>query len=216
VENKGSFDAVMNDVGQLSNSLKEVAQALRESFTGDGDKNSPIGRTVLNLEMLTGDLAELSRGHKKDIAEILENLKAITADINSFVGDDSEYGFRESWRKMAQSLNNVEKILSNVDEITSKINRGEGTLGKLVNDDKTVTELNEAIEGVNTFLGTANRLQTSVNLHSEFLAEQGMAKSYLGIRLQPGLDRYYEIQVVDDPKGVIESRNIQTSSGGTT
>lgn len=216
VQNKGSFDAVMNNVGQLTSSLTEVANALKESFTGDGSKNSPIGRTILNLEMLTGDLAELSSGHKKDIADILDNLKSITSDINQFVSDDSEEGFKESWRKMAQSLGNVEKILKNVDEITSKINKGEGTIGKLVNDDSTVTQLNEAIEGVNSFLGSANKLQTSVNLHSEFLAEQSMTKSYLGVRLQPGLDRYYEIQIIDDPKGVVQSRRIETSSGGST
>lgn len=216
VENKGSFDAVMNNVGQLSDSLTEVANALRDSFTGEGSKESPIGRTILNLEHLTADLADLSAGHKKDIAEILENLKSITGDINQFVTDDSDQGFKESWRKMAQSLGNVEKILHNVDEITSKINRGEGTIGKLVNDDRTVTELNEAIEGVNNFLGSANKLQTSVNLHSEFLAEQSMTKSYLGVRLQPGLDRYYEIQVIDDPKGVVQNKNILTTSGGVT
>jgi phospholipid/cholesterol/gamma-HCH transport system substrate-binding protein len=32
----------------------------------------------------------------------------------------------------------------------------------------------------------------------------GLTKSYLSVKLQPGLDRYYELGVVDDPYGVVD------------
>ena len=81
------------------------------------------------------------------------------------------------------------------------MNKGEGTLGRLINDDKTVDELNTAIENVNKFLGVANKLETTIDFHTEYLNPLGANKSYVGIKLQPGLDRYYEVDLVDDPRG---------------
>jgi phospholipid/cholesterol/gamma-HCH transport system substrate-binding protein len=36
------------------------------------------------------------------------------------------------------------------------------------------------------------------------------------VRIQPGLDRYYEVAVVDDPKGTVETTQTDTTAGGTT
>jgi phospholipid/cholesterol/gamma-HCH transport system substrate-binding protein len=106
--------------------------------------------------------------------------------------------------------------MKNIEEITDKINSGKGTIGKLINDEKTVDELNTAIQGVSEFVGTASKTTTHLDFHTEYLGDVGEAKSYLGVRLQPGLDRYYELQIVDDPKGVVKETTTETTTGGTT
>jgi hypothetical protein len=88
-------------------------------------------------------------------------------------------------------------------------------VGKLINDETTVEELNTAISSVNKLLDTANKIQTSIDYHYEYLS-QGLNKNYLNVKIQPGLDRYYLIGIVDDPKGIVERTETTTTSGGAT
>ncbi|MCB0419742.1 MAG: MCE family protein, partial [Bdellovibrionales bacterium] len=56
---------------------------------------------------------------------------------------------------------------------------------------------------------------TSIDYHAEALSELGLTKSYLNIKIQPGLDRYYELGIVDDPRGYTETiDNTRTVNGG--
>jgi phospholipid/cholesterol/gamma-HCH transport system substrate-binding protein len=65
-------------------------------------------------------------------------------------------------------------------------------------------------------LDVSSKLQTSVDFHSEYLAGQDLWKSYIGLKVQPGLDRYYLIQVIDDPTGVrTRTKTQSTSTPGT-
>ena len=119
-------------------------------------------------------------------------------------------GFKKTWARL-------DKVLKNVEEVTEKVNNGQGTIGKLINDDKTIEEINTAVEGINNMLDASNKLQTSSDYRSEYMGSQNIWKSYIGLKLQPGLDRYYFIQVVDDPSGLTERTNTvsKTNPGGT-
>jgi phospholipid/cholesterol/gamma-HCH transport system substrate-binding protein len=114
-----------------------------------------------------------------------------------------------------ESLARVDRSLKNIEEITAKINKGEGTLGRLINDDQTVEELNTAIQHVNNFLGGADKLETSLDFHSEFMTND-QSKSFLGVRIQPGLDRYYELDVISDTRGVTNIENDTSVEDGVS
>ncbi|MDZ4675880.1 MAG: MlaD family protein [Oligoflexia bacterium] len=216
VYDKGGFDAVLNQVSKIASDVSEVTNNLKNATTGDGDATSPIGRILLNIEDVTADLRDITGGKKDKIGETIDSIHRISQNIDEFVGDDSEDGFKHNWKKMAKSLGKVDSILSNVDEITGKVNSGKGTIGKLINDETTVEELNHAIAGVNNMLDTANKFQVSVDYHSEYMGGGGsFVKSYIGINIQPGPDRYYLVQVVDDPKGNYERVDqLQTTNNG--
>lgn len=63
-------------------------------------------------------------------------------------------------------------------------------------------------------MDTANRIQTAFDFRAEYLGDVGKSKSYIGVQIQPGLDRYYYIAVVDDPAGVVETTRTQVSGNG--
>src|SRR6185312_12007560 len=117
------------------------------------------------------DLKDITSDNKGKIGEILDRIRNVSKNIDTYINEES--------------LARVDRSLKNIEEITSKINKGEGTLGRLINDDQTVDELNQAIESVNTFLGGADKMETSVDFHSEFMTNSD-SKSFLGLRIQPG------------------------------
>jgi phospholipid/cholesterol/gamma-HCH transport system substrate-binding protein len=210
----GSLNAMMKEVGKITESLSALAQTLNKAASNQGDRETTIGRIILNIEKLTQDISEMTGKNKNKIGEIVDNVHSITESLDGFISDDSPEGFKAGWEKAVASLHRIDNTLKNFEEISGKINRGEGTIGRLVNDEETVEKLNSVLDGANDFIGGAGAMETSVDFHSEFLADASLTKSYLNIKIQPGLDRYYMLGIVDDPRGVIEETRTETS--GTT
>jgi phospholipid/cholesterol/gamma-HCH transport system substrate-binding protein len=212
VDDRASVDRLIGEVSKITKSLSAVAENMRAATEGDADK--PLGRILDNIDRITTDLAELSSEKKDEIGEIIDNVHNVTSTIDDLINDESEDGFKAAWHDALHSLKRIEKTLKNVEEITDKVNRGEGTIGRLVNDESTVEELNTAISGINNLLDASNKLQTSIDFHSEAMVTTGGSKSILALQIQPGLDRYYELGVVSDNKGFTDHQVITTTVNG--
>lgn len=212
---RGSLDQLMQEIGKITETLSSLARTLDGATSGNGDNSNPIGRIILNVEKLTQDLAEVSGENKDKVHEIVERVNNITRSLEGFLADEGSEGFAAGWQKAVNSLSRIDSSLRNIEEITDKINTGEGTLGRLVNDEETVEKINTAVDNVNDFLGGVDRMETSLDYHSELLSEESLTKSYLNIRIQPGLDRYYEIGIIDDPRGVVDTTRTVTSGSST-
>ncbi len=211
----GSMNAMMKEIGKITESLSGLAQTLNKAASSQGDRETTIGRIILNIEKLTSDIAQMTGENKEKIGDIVDNVHSITNQLDGFISDDSPEGFKAGWEKAVASLHRIDSTLKNFEEISGKINRGEGTLGRLVNDEETVEKLNSVLDGANDFIGGAGTMETSVDFHSEFLADASLTKSYLNIKIQPGLDRYYLLGIVDDPRGVLEETRTETSGTST-
>jgi phospholipid/cholesterol/gamma-HCH transport system substrate-binding protein len=195
----GGMDDVMADVSKVAKNLNELLEVIKRAAT-EGDPSTPVGRIIKNIENLSGDLSEITAENKDKVGEIVERVRNLAKNIDTYINEES--------------LARVDRSLRNIEEITGKIAKGEGTIGRLINDEQTVDELNSAISNVNKFLGGAEKMETSVDFHSEYLSGPSQTKSFLGVKIQPGLDRYYEVQVIDDPEGVKRSIVSKSSTNG--
>lgn len=207
VKDGGSLDNLMTQVSEVTSSLKEVAKNLQEATSEDGTRKHVLGRIVKNIEVLTGDLAQMTTENKDKIGDIVDDIHDVTASLKDVMNDKSDTGLKETWKRLSNSVKNL-------DEITSKINKGEGAIGKLVSDEQTAENVSSAIDGLSGLMDSANRIQTAFDFRAEYLGDVGKSKSYIGVQIQPGLDRYYYIAVVDDPAGVVETTRTQVSGNG--
>jgi len=199
VDDRASMDRLLAQVSKITQSLTSIAENIKTGLDGETDK--PLGRIVKNIENLTNDLAEVSRAHKKEVGEIIANVHHITDSLDEVVNDEGEDGLKNSLKAASRGLRRLDDTMKNIDEITAKVNKGQGTIGKLINDDKTVESINTAVEGINGLLTAAEKVQTSIDYHSDFLQRSKESKTNLSVRIQPGLDRYYEIGVISDQLG---------------
>ncbi|MEQ1722335.1 MAG: MlaD family protein [Pseudobdellovibrio sp.] len=213
VKSGGGLDDVMGQVSELAASLKDVAKNLKEAVSDDGTNKHVLGRIVLNIEKLTADLSEMTSENKEQIGEIVDQVHDITGTIDELINDESDQGFKKTWKKTMARLDNSMK---NIDEITSKINRGEGTIGKLISDEQTAEDVSSAIEGISGLVDSANKISTGIDFNSYYLGEVGGAKTSIGITLQPGLDRYYYLGIITDPAGVVETTDYAITGAGAS
>ena len=104
-----------------------------------------VGYDPPSFEDIVTQLGEAGTDIKDSIMELSESFKETSEETHQILEEN-----RESVRKLLISLN---KIADNLNMILAKIERGEGTVGKLINEEdlyvetlKTVKELRTTIE----------------------------------------------------------------------
>lgn len=210
----GSLNNVMSEVSKVATALQDVATALKQA-TVEGSDDTPIGRIVVNIEKMTEDLAKITHDNKDKVNHVIDGLAELTDTLKIALGEDGRQEFKQAWGNVTEGMGKLDRSLAHIEDVTSKIADGEGTIGRLVNDEETVNGINKAIFNLNRVLGGALNLRTTFDYHSEFMTERSDIQSFVGLKIQPGLDRYYYLGIVQDPLGVIEETSTETSTTTT-
>jgi phospholipid/cholesterol/gamma-HCH transport system substrate-binding protein len=108
-------------------------------------------------------------------------------------------------QKLQKSIDSLEKSLDNVAKVTGKIAEGEGTVGRLVQNDTVARNLEQITDDAGSLVRGISKLQTIVGLRTEYNYLANTFKSYFMVTLQPRPDKFYLIEVVDDPRGYREA-----------
>ncbi len=191
-------------VGDVRLFTADVRKFLGDSVLGRGDQ---IGRIVGNVEKFSANAAQLSNTASASASRILADVETVTGDIRRLIRgskDNVESSLGTITNALAQFTRTMEKVdasLENVASITGKIDDGKGTIGKLVNDDRLLNDVQEVVADASNLVKSVTGIQTRVELSSEFYVGQGALKNYLRLRLAPKEDKYYLIELIDDPRG---------------
>ncbi len=120
------------------------------------------GSTDANIKIILANLASSSESLKILMAENKQNIHGITGNLNALSNSlvETEKSLKPILAKfnvLADSLNDLElkrvvnnanAAMVNLSSITDKINKGEGSLGALINDKKTVENLNSTLKNI--------------------------------------------------------------------
>ena len=119
-----------SDLRLMLASLKNSAASLEALLQQERRRLSSV---LANVDTLTGELSQLSSGAGDSLAVITRNLNAVLERVD-------------------RNLDQLESATASLDSIVGKIDRGEGTIGLLVNDaslyyrlDSTMTNMNQLL-----------------------------------------------------------------------
>lgn len=200
VSKQGDLSSMTGQFSVIGEDVQAITKQMRKLMAGD---DSSFTKTMLNIEKITDSLKKVTAKNEENINVIIANMKVISQNLNYVI---------------ANNMANVNGALYNVNDITGTIQRGEGTIGRLVKDEETIEKLNDTLDNVNEFVGGANRLKVDMNAHSEYLGGTGQYKNYVGISLHPRPDKYFSFEVTSDPDPsfATNQRITEVTSGGTT
>lgn len=187
VDDAASLDKLIGDAGRVAKSLVVVADNLRDATEGDDSK--PVGKILKNIEILTGDLKELVQNKKGEVSEMITAMKS--------------------------AMIRIDRAMVNVEEISQKINEGKGTIGRLINDEEMVDSLDTTLTTFGTYADLAWKTEISIDAHTNAIPRQDGQRTYLGVTIRPGIDRFYEVGLVSKPGGPMEewTRTVITNGG---
>jgi phospholipid/cholesterol/gamma-HCH transport system substrate-binding protein len=206
---------VGSDQGQerMEAILKNLADATDQLAGLIRENRRAVNQTVNNVNQMTAET-------RPELLAIMQNIRETTQAVREMMarappGAEGKPGeLRESVERVNRASQNLESLLKHADNVAARIDRGEGTVGRLTKDETLINEVEEVVEGVGDFVGGIGRLQTIVELRADYNFLANTVKSYVGLRLQPAEDKYYLIEIVNDPRGLttIEQIDVQTTN----
>ncbi|MBJ6765584.1 MCE family protein [Myxococcaceae bacterium JPH2] len=234
-------EAVFESLTQITSDIQQVTGALRQVLGGEKGtgslerivenlvrvsdsmdatvrRNADRLDTILaNFEGVSSDVRNITRSNQAEVGRIVDNVELITRDVREVLATvknivgSGEGEFKDSVASLKQTLNKLDSTLSNLDEITRKVKNGEGTAGMLLTDEQLGQKFSEAVSDVSEFATRLTQLQTEVGLQSTYLVSQGRSKNSLSLRIIPKPDKYYLLEIIDDPRGKVETQVVQTN-----
>lgn len=219
---QASVEDIKAQVSRIAGLVEKVAEQLADSVgTDEGGRNmrailqnladatEAINLTVReNRVVIRETLSNIDRMTARsgpELEQILANVREITEDVRQMTalqGTDGESGeLRQTVERINRASKSLESALTHIDNIAGRIDRGEGTIGKLTKDEELVNEVQGVAEGVNEYVDSLRRLQTIVGLRSDYNFLANTVKSYVELRLQPREDKFYVIELINDPRG---------------
>jgi phospholipid/cholesterol/gamma-HCH transport system substrate-binding protein len=199
-EGKQALADILRDVRATTATLRTVVQGNEQRFD----------RILANVDRLSADLSDMSSMNKEDVRVTIANLRAFSHTLKT-----ETPALVAKLEKMSEGMGGLDNTLASAGKVMAKIDRGEGTLGKLVNDNTAHTALTDTLEGINKFVRKTEQLKTFIDYRLEWQQEPSEFKHYVNLRLQPAADKYYAIGVVDDPRGRLESSTSTVTVNGT-
>jgi len=138
-----------------------IVQALLNKNTRDNlfEAIEHVKEALQNLAHTTYNIDTLVDTQRKHLASIISNVESISTNLHQ--NNDKIKNILTNFSNISDSLakanipaifNNVNRTISDLDLAIGKINRGEGTVGLLLNDEKLYDEVTKAAKELNLLL----------------------------------------------------------------
>ncbi|MBI5674531.1 MAG: MCE family protein [Nitrospirae bacterium] len=227
------IDELTNELKSAASDIGDMAEIFKDIF-GDTERKS-LAETINNLEAATSglehiiheervplhntlrDLEKFSKALGDKGPGLIDNLSRLSkalGDKGPTLADDLGKAANELSALIEENRNTIKEGMENIrsaaksaDSIARKIDAGEGTLGKLLANEKLYDSLSKVAEGAGKTLDAVERLRMFMDLRTEFNFKDSKGKESFNLTLQPNRDRYYLLGVVNDPKGSVETIN---------
>jgi phospholipid/cholesterol/gamma-HCH transport system substrate-binding protein len=181
--------------------IPEAARAADPSPTLNATKEAElqdtvkkVGKLIDQLTLMVGDLREVTQ--QKDFRETIVNLNAAMKHLEQLLRPTGK-----TVKNLDAAMESLKNTMSSAEAVMKKVQEGEGSLGKLVNDPAIYDELRGAIQSINLLLGKAGALKTYVDISGWNVKAYDGNKARFSVMIAPNPGRYYLIGISSDPRG---------------
>ena len=208
-EGTRAIAAIRDDIAKTTRNVaaltSETRAFLKESVYPRGQN---IERILTSLERASNDLARATRSSADSLDAVLARMDTMSAELQAFVHDQTADPAHAKPGTVAsvlagldRNMGHAEESLENIKRVTRGVEKGQGTLGRLLTDDKLINDVEKVVEDIEGFTGVLGRTRLGIQFRADYLSGRGAFKSILDFRLQVSPDKYYLFQLVDDPLG---------------
>jgi phospholipid/cholesterol/gamma-HCH transport system substrate-binding protein len=145
-----SLGDAVGAIAELADEIRGVANILK--------KNGDFAQTMRNFRRTSDDLKLAVEENRAMLRTTMENFRAASQTTRSLTSD-REASLRKALDQFASAAEKLDRLSGRLDSlrvtlhsVTAKVDQGQGTLGKLVNDDKLYTDLSAAIQSLKALI----------------------------------------------------------------
>ena len=214
-----SLDNLMETLSEIGKNVKGVTQALNESIGGEQGRQK-LDEIVDNIRVLTAEFRSMAQENHGAINNTMANVEALSTDLREklpklalqfeTVGKNLNAILEENRPELKAVVGDVRKLAQsfqgtadNLKILTDRINKGEGTIGKLLNDESTVKKINDAVDNVNNLLGGFGKMDFRLDMSAAQWDKRKDSRVGLGLEIAPRPDYWYALSFASTPDGKI-------------
>jgi len=209
-----SFDQLGALVMSIGDEFKKVGESLND-MTSEESKTHIHG-TLRNLNAFTGDLKDFMAANKQDLEAGIGGITRASRNLDEQIGvlskrldrtiatihemaQENRGAIKSDIEKVGVVLDDLQESVRILRKSLEKIDKGEGTVGKLVQDPELYDSAKTTLANVDRMVEPLSLVRPIGSFRLDYLADSGEAKGVatLGLWLSP---RYFFIgQAVRDP-----------------
>jgi len=179
-----------------------------------GTSNRDMDKLIEQSNKLMIEMTDLTRNLKEGLQpkELRETIQQLNKTLQSAGKALSPEGGLNSTARRA--LEKLESAFDAMKQQMERINRGEGSVGRLLNDPVYADEALKAMKNLNKLLNKAADITLMVSLGAEQLPAYDGGRGYFQLKVYPNPSRYYLIGITIDPRGRRTVLNTTTTTNG--
>lgn len=180
------------------------------------EESQDVQRLVNRVDELVRQMSGLTNNLKEAINP--EDLRKTMKQLNQTLENASktlspEGGLNQTAQR---TLAKLEDAIEQLRDMMTRINKGEGSVGMLLNDPSYAEELRLAIKNINRLLTKVGDVRFVVDLGGSYLPSYSGGRGWIHLGIWPKPDRYYLLGISQDPRGKISNSTTTTTVGGTS
>jgi phospholipid/cholesterol/gamma-HCH transport system substrate-binding protein len=198
----------------VGDEIKKVGESLN-AITGE-ESRTDIRETLGNLNAFTGDLKEFLENNEQDLRTGIQGIarasgqldgriEALSSNLDRTIetihgmAQENRGAVKADIEKIGEVLDDLKESVRLLRQTMEKIDKGEGTVGKLVQDPDLYDNAKTTLDNVDRMVEPLSQVRPIGSFRLDYLADSEQAKGVatLGLWLSP---RYFVIgQAVRDP-----------------
>lgn len=198
----------------LGNDLQQVARNLKDMT--NKETRDYFGQAVKNLSSLTGEIESFLAENRGKVGQTLSAASDTARTLDQRVKDLSQSfdatltefrrlleenrgDVRDSVSKLKDVLSKIEESVTLLNKSLEKIQRGEGTVGKLISDEGLYDEAKDAVRDVQKIADSVSSLRLHLDVRGEYFARSDYFKGFFNLAFWYKNRAFFLGQVVHEP-----------------
>lgn len=146
------------ETGDMMGELQNIAKSIdRVVTTQAGDPT--LGESLAKLQAVTSQLLDILKENRSDIRSTTKSMRAISGDVNGIVSGRKDK-IVEGIDRFAAAAARLDSLTISLKAVVESVEKGEGSLGRLIREKKLYEELEASIANL-------NRLISDIKEHPE-------------------------------------------------
>jgi len=178
------IDQLLNRLGEVALDIRKVSQSLG-NVLGGKEGEVKMRQILDNINAATASLNRIILDNEKRVNALLANFQEFSRDMKE-VSDANKEVISEIVANVRETTIQLKDAIESFNQIAKRIERGEGTLGRLVHDTKTIEDLNATLASLKN---VAEKIDSGKGTIGTLINDEEVAEN-LGETLQ-GINEYF-------------------------
>jgi|GEM_PF-246418 len=146
-----SIDMILGRVDSMSGALEDVVQTVRISMVENGGIDD-LRKTIASTNELAQELTRVAAEQSKGLSLTLASLRRTANALDSASLDSTVQNMQVATENLAALTSSLQSTSARLDNVMAKVETGDGTMGRLLNDPGVYNELRKSLARLDSLL----------------------------------------------------------------